>query len=124
MPYFTKDEARQAYRSVLKHSYQFTFTLNSVTGRVTAVSYEQAVQRAKASYVVRMLGYPAGTAQFRLAVAQLRSTPVRLQLDRIAIQRFGELYREQYQLGIEDAPTQVEFAQLQDIVNKLKTNQG
>jgi hypothetical protein len=49
----------------------------------------------------------------------MQDVAIAIHLDPLARQRFSELYREQYQLSITDLPTQVEFVQLEDIVNKL-----
>lgn len=107
-----------------KHAYRFDFTILNYRGSVTAVSVPQAVSRVKAMYAKNVLGHGVDTPSFRMALLELRDTPVMMTLDPIARQRCSELYREAYQLGIEDVPTQIEFAQLQDIVNTLHNLKG
>lgn len=99
--------------------YLFSFTIEHFGGTVHAVSVAQAVARAKAIFVRDGLGYAINTDSFKAAVARLRVVPVRLTLDPIARQRFSELYREQYQIGITNPHDQAEFTQLESIVNKL-----
>lgn len=111
-------------KTLVNHAYRFDFQILSYRGSVMAVSVAQAISRVKAMYAKNELGYAVSSPSFKLALINLRGTPVRLTLDPISRQRCSELYREAYQLGIDDVPTQQEFAQLQDIVNTLHNLKG
>jgi hypothetical protein len=95
------------------------FKIREYSARTAAVSLPQAVSRAKGMYVKNVLGHAPNTTAFRIAIRQMQDVAIAIHLDPLARQRFSELYREQYQLSITDLPTQVEFVQLEDIVNKL-----